>query len=70
MDGNDPRQLTRDSYDSEDPSWAPDGRFIAFASNRAGRYHLYVMQAGGENQRRLTGSGGDDTKPSWSPRLE
>jgi Tol biopolymer transport system component len=28
------------------------------------------MQATGENQRRLTGSGGDDTKPSWSPRLE
>jgi hypothetical protein len=28
------------------------------------------MQAGGDNQRRLTGSGGDDTKPNWSPRLD
>ena len=34
------------------------------------QYHLYVMQAGGDNQRRLTGSGGDDTKPNWSPRLD
>ena len=68
-EGGDPRKLTSESYDSEDPTWSPDGRFIAFSSNRAGKYHLYVMQASGENQRRLTGSGGDDTKPSWSPRL-
>lgn len=69
-EGGEPRKLTAESADSEDPTWSPDGRFIAFSSNRAGRYHLYVMQAGGENQRRLTGSGsGDESKPSWSPRL-
>jgi TolB protein len=57
-------------FTSEDPSWSPDGRFIAFTSNRHGRYQLYIMRADGKNQRRLTGSGGDDTNPSWSPRLK
>ncbi|HJX10359.1 MAG TPA: hypothetical protein VJ733_07625, partial [Candidatus Binatia bacterium] len=66
----DPRKLTSESSDSEDATWSPDGRFVAFSSNRAGKYQLYIMQATGENQRRLTGSGGDDTKPNWSPRLD
>ena len=71
VQGGDPQQLTSGSGDNEEPSWSPDGRFIVFTSNRKGRYNLYIMQAnGGENQQRLTGSGGDDTNPSWSPRLE
>ena len=67
--GGEPQMLTN-SGDNEDPSWSPDGRYIAFTSNRRGPYQLYMMQASGENQQRLTGSGGDDTNPSWSPRLE
>lgn len=68
--GGEPQQLTSGSRNNEDPSWSPDGRFIAFTSNRNGRYQLYLMQANGENQQRLTGTGGDDTNPSWSPRVE
>ena len=68
-DGTGQTLLTTPGWTDQNPTWSPDGRFIAFSSNRAGKYHLYVMQASGENQRRLTGSGGDDTKPSWSPRL-
>lgn len=67
--GGEPQMLTS-SGDNEDASWSPDGRYIAFTSNRKGRYQLYMMQANGENQERLTGSGGDDTNPSWSPRVE
>ena len=66
--GGDPQQLT-DSGNNEDPSWSPDGRFLVFSSNRSGRYQLYIMGDTGENQQRLTASGGDDTSPSWSPRL-
>jgi len=52
------------------PSWSPDGRYIAFSSNRRGPYNIYIMQGSGENQQRLTASGGDDKNPAWSPRLE
>jgi len=68
VEGGEPRQLTR-AGDNEDPVWSPDGRFVLFTSNRTGRYQLYLMQGSGENQRRLTVSGGDDTNPTWSPRL-
>ncbi len=38
------------------PAWSPDGRLIAFHSNRAGSYDLYLMDADGGNVRRLTSS--------------
>ena len=40
---------------------------IAFASDRDGNYEIYVMDADGRNQRRLTNSRHDDWEPSWSP---
>jgi Tol biopolymer transport system component len=46
-------------------AWSPDGSSIAFNSERDGRREIYVMNADGTNQRRLTMSGG--SSPSWSP---
>ena len=40
---------------------------IAFSSNRDGNYEIYVMDADGKNQRRITNSRHDDMHPSWSP---
>ncbi len=51
------QNLTR-SPQSEDryPAWAPDGRQVAFTSNRAdtATYDLYLMDANGTSPRRLT----------------
>ena len=51
------------------PSWSPDGSRIAFSSNRdsASQHELYVMNADGSNQIRLTIDSSDDDSPSWSP---
>jgi Tol biopolymer transport system component len=48
------------------PTWSPDGRSIAFVSDRTGSAEVYVMSADGSGQRRLT----RHAKPkelAWSP---
>ena len=65
-EGGEPRYLTQDQGQNEDPCWSPDGRYIVFSSNRTGRYHLYIMTARGQNQKRITYGDGDHSAPSWS----
>jgi TolB protein len=66
-DGGRFRKLTENQRSNEDPCWSPDGRYIAFSSDREGRYHIYIMNANGQNQRRITFGQGDQTTPSWGP---
>jgi Tol biopolymer transport system component len=56
-----------DFEQSEEPAWSPDGRKIAFVSDRAGNAEIYVMNADGSEQRRLTRNAAPDFGPAWSP---
>jgi Tol biopolymer transport system component len=57
-----PRQNFQD-----EPSWSPDGRSIAFESDRTGHAAIYVMRADGTHTRRLSAGRPPDATPSWSP---
>jgi hypothetical protein len=48
-------------------SWSPDGTRIAFSSNRDGNFEIYVMNADGSGQVRLTVDPLYDIEPAWSP---
>jgi len=47
--------------------YSPDGRLIAFWSNRDGNEDVYVMNADGSNVRRITNHPASDSSPTWSP---
>lgn len=64
------RGLRRITYRrGEDPSWAPDGRRIAFSRQRRfGGFRLWIVRADGRGLHRLpTPEAGDAENPSWSP---
>ena len=74
-DGNNQQRLTDNDFYDTSPSWSPDGKRIAFISRRDGHfigdggltYEIYVMDADGGNEQRLTNNRKSDTSPSWSP---
>jgi Tol biopolymer transport system component len=49
------------------PTWSPDGKRIAFTSNRGGNLEIYVMNADGSAPTRLTNNATSDRAPKWSP---
>ncbi len=66
-DGSDPRRLTDDPANDMSPTWSPDGKSIAFVSERDGNKEIYVMKADGTQQINLTHHPADDGTPAWSP---
>ncbi|MFH1598362.1 MAG: hypothetical protein ABIB97_04845 [Patescibacteria group bacterium] len=54
---------------SWNPSWSPSGQQIAFASDMAGDFDLWInrAEAGSEPAIRITSSQDDDLQPAWSP---
>ncbi|MEI6634308.1 MAG: DPP IV N-terminal domain-containing protein [Chlamydiota bacterium] len=60
-------RLTDNRALDEYPRWSPDGREIAFYSDREGTRQIYIMDASGGNARRITGKASVNEDPSWSP---
>jgi Tol biopolymer transport system component len=46
--------------------WSPDGRKIAFASNRTGNNEIFIMDSNGSNLINLTNNPANDQRPVWS----
>ncbi|MDQ4048543.1 MAG: DPP IV N-terminal domain-containing protein, partial [Actinomycetota bacterium] len=63
IDPADPRSFVEDN----DPAVSPDGTKVAFDSTLGGSSDVYLMNADGSDQRRLTSAQGEDRGISWSP---
>lgn len=66
--GEGARRLTEGFGINSSPTFSPDGKQIAFVSNRAGNPQIYVMGADGSGLRRVTFQGNYNQTPDWSPR--
>jgi dipeptidyl aminopeptidase/acylaminoacyl peptidase len=71
-------QITSGDYDDAQPAWSPDGRLIAFASNRSKpdpdrtyNIDIWVVAANntdkGAQLTQVTTNPGEDSSPAWSP---
>jgi Tol biopolymer transport system component len=67
--GGTPAQLTFNTAVDKDPTWSPDGRRIAFLSDRAvaGDEQIWVMNADGSGATQLTFSDAEPYAIDWSP---
>jgi TolB protein len=69
--GTGSKQLTEDCShrNSDDPSWSPDAQRILFSTGRSGRNELWVMEADGSNEMRLSDidAGPFPGRASWQP---
>jgi TolB protein len=61
------RQITNVAAINTAPSYAPDGQQIAFESDRGGTQQIYVMDANGGGQNRISFGKGRYSTPVWSP---
>ena len=64
------RALTRLTFDDGlqiGATWSPDGRFIAYSSNRGGKFDIWVQQVSGGDPVQITKGPGHNWQPDWSP---
>jgi TolB protein len=47
---------------------SPDGKYIAFVSDKGGSPQIYTVRREGSDVRRITFKGSYNTSPSWSPK--
>jgi len=64
--GISPTRLTNDVEAENYPSWSPDGAQIVYQRDLNGSA-IYVINADGTGQQRLSATPGFDVTPSWSP---
>lgn len=60
------RLTTRDSYECV-PIWSPDGKQLAFASDRYGNFDIFVMSSAGGPATRLTVNSAAETPSAFTP---
>ena len=62
-----PRELTKHSAIETEPVLSPDGKMLAYVSDRTGQPQVYIMDLSSNKVTRISRKGGYNTSPAWSP---
>jgi dipeptidyl aminopeptidase/acylaminoacyl peptidase len=65
--GGEAHHLTMHEKHDFNPIFSPDGKWIAFSSNRHGQYDVFIVPVKGGRPKRLTFDSADDHPTGWSP---
>jgi dipeptidyl aminopeptidase/acylaminoacyl peptidase len=65
--GGDPIQLTRGKKSSMSPAWSPDGKWLAFVSDRTDKRQIYLIPPRGGEARAITNVEDGVGSFAWSP---
>lgn len=73
LDGGEPRQITDGDWDDVNPAWSPDGKTIAFISDRGPKRDfddasdVYTVASNGGRAKKVTRGKHSLSAPAWSP---
>lgn len=66
-DGGEMKRLTSSPKADRSPRWSPDGKWIAFESNRSGAFQIYIQSPDGGEAKQITSISTEANQPMWSP---
>ncbi len=67
VSGGEARPITSAAKSSQQPMWSPDGRTLAFVSDRDGTRRIYRLSLDGGEAERLTDGSEDVSAFAWAP---
>ena len=66
MDKGEPQRVTETPWREQDARWSPDGKWIAFVSDRTGRQEVWISDELGKTPKKLSDADCDKTGLVWS----
>lgn len=59
-------KVISNSGSSYNPKWSPDGKYLAYVSDKAGKFQIYLVKSDGSSVRQLTSEAGNVIEYNWS----
>lgn len=66
-DRGEPQRVSETPWREQDPRWSPDGKWIAFVSDRSGRQEVWIGDELGKTQKQVSDADCDKNSLVWAP---